>query len=482
MLLLARPYEDEPIASALVRGCRHFGVALKQVFSHGGESSTKGGRSMPFLGIAPLSFFAQLFDMDAESLLSGHTVLPYATAFSERNVWDRAIANSLAAESDPKTMGAVIQCAIHGLPQRRFCRTCVAEDIQTHGESYWRRSHQLPGSLVCHVHGEVLRSTNLRIAGASSSYDLPQHCSGPACIAGAVPEGWQRVAKRITELSARGLEAPIARPDSYYRDLAVERGWLRPNRSVNSERLASLITDRFGKALLAACGIARSGSLGWASLMLHERPSVPFSTLKHILMEELLAGYAVDLSHKPHGPSARSRTEEDKAYAAAVRRVAAGFVSRGRRVRMADVLKQAGCWGAYRHAKENALPRLSRVVKELQTSELAQRPHALQMLAVPHGNGDMMTRQDLIKAGHLLCSKDAARRLGVHWYRMKPMQRDGRIFSIRYANRDWYPAFWCSEGADQTGLVRVLRASQGMSKEAQWDALIETLAPRSGTA
>lgn len=34
-----------------------------------------------------------------------------------------------------------------------FCECCVQEDLGFHGRSYWRRSHQFPGQLVCQKHG-----------------------------------------------------------------------------------------------------------------------------------------------------------------------------------------------------------------------------------------------------------------------------------------------------------------------------------------
>lgn len=468
MLLLARPYPDELISSALVRGCRHFGLSMKQVF---GLDRGSGAKGMSFFGMSPLPFFAELFGVEARTLLAGHTVLPYATAFSEHEVWERAVANSLSLTSDGKAMGAVIQSAIHGLPNRRFCPTCVADDIRTRGESYWHLSHQLPGSLLCHVHCDVLRVTSLRISGVSASYDLPQDVSGRSGVSGPVPEVWQQVAVRCAELSRRGLKRPAVQAGSYYRSLAVSGGWLRNDRSVDGDRMEKLFVEAFGKASLAACGLVRAGHVGWTKLMLHARPGIPFTTLKHVLMEQFLAGLAVDLSHKPSGPAARSRSTDDKAYAAAVRRVAAVYAESGRRARIADVLQEAGCWSQYRHAKANALPRLSRVVRTLQTSSRAHRPQALQMLVVPGAGGVIATRQDLIKAGHLLCSKDAAARLGVHWTEMKRLQRARRILCIRYAARDWYPAFWCEPGADRTALEARLQVIGGLAVEEQWASL-----------
>lgn len=34
-----------------------------------------------------------------------------------------------------------------------FCQCCAREDLDFHGRSYWRRSHQVPGQLICQKHG-----------------------------------------------------------------------------------------------------------------------------------------------------------------------------------------------------------------------------------------------------------------------------------------------------------------------------------------
>src|SRR4030042_7010586 len=34
----------------------------------------------------------------------------------------------------------------------RYCPECVSEDFERWGETYWRRTHQLPGVLVCTDH------------------------------------------------------------------------------------------------------------------------------------------------------------------------------------------------------------------------------------------------------------------------------------------------------------------------------------------
>jgi len=469
MLRLARPYPDELLSSALVRGCRHFGLKYTQLAA---LIPGRTGLRPAFFGVSPLTFFEELFDLPAERLLADHTVVPYATAFSEPEVYERAVATAFCGESSG-ALGAVIQAAIHGQAHRRFCRECVAEDLRLHGESFWHLSHQLPGCVVCHHHGSILQSSEHLIRGPHAGYELPQDLRGRACVATMPEEIWLEVARSAASTARRGLRPPQARTGTFYRDMATTKGWLRGDRDVSGAQLAQAISDRFGRRLLEASGIpVQTQGITWPSLMLQPFPGTPFVTLKHLVLELFLAGRAQDINHTPSGPSAKSRATEDKEYAAAVQRVAATFSASGRRAKVSELLTEAGCWGAYRHRQPGALPRLARVVRSFQTSQKALRPQALQQLAVPGSkNGETATRHDLIKAGHLLCSKDAAAQLGVHWYQMKRLQREGRILSIQYARRDWYPAFWCDGRVDPQVLEVANSSLVNLSVEDRWKSL-----------
>lgn len=53
-------------------------------------------------------------------------------------------------------------------PGAYFCRECAHEDMNFHGQNYWRRDHQIPGLLWCPKH-----LTPLRYLGNESAFLLP---------------------------------------------------------------------------------------------------------------------------------------------------------------------------------------------------------------------------------------------------------------------------------------------------------------------
>lgn len=53
-----------------------------------------------------------------------------------------------------------------------FCLPCAQTDIDEHGMTYWRRSHQLPGRMACEFHESPLRFVNEKL----KFYQSPMDC------------------------------------------------------------------------------------------------------------------------------------------------------------------------------------------------------------------------------------------------------------------------------------------------------------------
>jgi hypothetical protein len=107
-----------------------------------------------------------------KDLIDNHTVLPFYSRFLHH---DRMVAIR-------KDMATGFSTAIHaraGLMAGRIrlpdyaqsCDACVDSDIALYGEPYWHRVHQLPGILVCALHGNRLRRVlALRTRGQRHSF------------------------------------------------------------------------------------------------------------------------------------------------------------------------------------------------------------------------------------------------------------------------------------------------------------------------
>ncbi|AUO07087.1 hypothetical protein NS115_01145 [Paenibacillus jamilae] len=87
--------------------------------------------------------------------LEKHSAYPYFSHFilnpEHRKRFKRSI-----LEGDPY----ILEKRLHPDHGRklRLCPICVDEEVNKYGEPYWHRSHQLPGSIVCHIHNVLLVS------------------------------------------------------------------------------------------------------------------------------------------------------------------------------------------------------------------------------------------------------------------------------------------------------------------------------------
>jgi len=52
----------------------------------------------------------------------------------------------------------------------RFCASCRKEDMEQYGETYWRRSHQMHGVLMCHQHKEALMDSKIHTSLTNSGF------------------------------------------------------------------------------------------------------------------------------------------------------------------------------------------------------------------------------------------------------------------------------------------------------------------------
>lgn len=123
----------------------HAGAALHQDFPHSLESFSL--RMEGTLGSA-LQIAQQM------------TVAPYFLRFKTEDLRKEAYA-ALAGDTISRLkhhLGLPAAPCRARLPIR-FCAECLKEDRDQHGVTYWRRSHQLPGSLFCSHHDQLLSET-----------------------------------------------------------------------------------------------------------------------------------------------------------------------------------------------------------------------------------------------------------------------------------------------------------------------------------
>ncbi|MFW5329748.1 TniQ family protein [Hydrogenophaga sp. ZJX-1] len=126
--------------------------------------------------VPPVELLAKAAGMNLHSFVHEHSMLPLR----------RAITSNSPGEllGGARQTTALWSLAMRPMrPHAYLCPRCIAEDVGFHGESYWRREHQIPGRYRC-----------VRHECALSYVSLPKaYLAGPAACLGAVHQAPQGV-------------------------------------------------------------------------------------------------------------------------------------------------------------------------------------------------------------------------------------------------------------------------------------------------
>lgn len=91
---------------------------------------------------------------DATTIAFNHSILGYLQPYLNTTIFNRCL-QRIESTSLKSSLGLSLgyRYQIHG----KYCRDCIEEDKLRAGYCYWHLSHQLPGVLLCHIHGTFLK-------------------------------------------------------------------------------------------------------------------------------------------------------------------------------------------------------------------------------------------------------------------------------------------------------------------------------------
>ncbi len=265
---LPKPYDDELLYSIVARYLTHVGGArgasVEQLF---GKRGVRAQVDLP----SSLGRFAEnaaaLWGLTAEEIAEKYTLLPFYTYYANDMLKMRAME---AIKSD-SGMGLHSKLGINTsrvkVPQfLRYCPECVSEDIERRGETYWRRTHQLPGVIVCADHNRLLANSAIPyrpialwdFINASKATRSPD--VSPAKMSDRVLENAYTIATRCGDILLR-KESRWSSEDrkGQYRTAAMNAGFIggrfhADSKILNQAKLEESFVDFFGQDLLAAIG------------------------------------------------------------------------------------------------------------------------------------------------------------------------------------------------------------------------------------
>ena len=164
------PYPDEWWYSVLCRyhvrsGRQKVATTLRELY---GEHPLTHGRLFP--GGDCRAVIKRLPDgiISLKAVLLEHTLTPYYLRFHSPEKKQAVFRNLMAGKSGGLT--SIQLQTPNGKQGLKFCPVCYAEDVETYGEPYWHREHQIPLMPLCPKHGCCLQLVEIPLSKLSEVF------------------------------------------------------------------------------------------------------------------------------------------------------------------------------------------------------------------------------------------------------------------------------------------------------------------------
>ena len=190
----------------------------------------------------------------------------------------------------------VLGCGTAAPARLRFCRSCRADMLEQQPDAWWRRTHQLPSTLVCPDHGETLFDSMVTRQRRRTSYvaATAEECSLESPVVGAI-DGAEASSDLLLLARAGDIlldERCDTDPDDR-REIYLQRlndlGMLNRVGEAKLSAVAHLVGARWSRSLGYWPGLVRDGQCaqGWLWTLLlgdHNSPA-----LHHLLFDGAIA-------------------------------------------------------------------------------------------------------------------------------------------------------------------------------------------------
>jgi len=249
--------------------------------------------------------------LTARRLALETTLLPYLTAYRSQDVRELALASLTEEKGKVQGMyfrlGLATYSAVHLPSALRYCLTCRAEMLDRYGELYWRRDHQVPGVLVCPIHGTPLADS--LVTRAKTKHYETHFADIKNCPADPAPPIWGEnpevvtLLHKIAKCSTTLLNfPPDARSLAAWREesqLALRaRGLGRGRSGIDQTALLDAYLTRFGPILEFFPDAVPNK---WLERIAHMHHST-LAPLRHILINLLIESLPIAKKSDPFGP------------------------------------------------------------------------------------------------------------------------------------------------------------------------------------
>lgn len=236
--------------------------------------------------------------LSPKKLAHDFTLYFYYTAFEPKPVGEFVLASLLDGSAGAVHARLGISASAISAPTHlRYCPTCLNNMLPRYGEAYWRRSHQLPGVLVCPEHGTALADS--AISQRSSNQHQFIAADQKNCPPVAILPSWASSPRHVTllhEIAKRSVALLDHPPlpsrfcdwSIYYRSAVIDRGFGKGKESLDQNGLKEAFSSLFEPVSdLIPGGIGDT----WPIAMVRKHRKA-FHPLRHVLFQLFLESHA----------------------------------------------------------------------------------------------------------------------------------------------------------------------------------------------
>jgi Tn7-like transposition protein D/TniQ len=301
VISLPKPYEDELLCSVLARAVAYLAptanfTVKRLLFGQEAHSALFGTR------LDELAKFTKpVWGLSWQEILERHTLVPFYGRFLPRDQLSRCLeVVRFGGGPISARLGLQHQNNVISPLYLRFCRSCALDDIATYGETFWRRSHQLSGAIICTTHAEVLSLSRAAIVSKRKTaqdatdfidFDSAQHCAALTSRERLIAERVSircRAFLHATPTQWKGVDLP-----SQYNRSAIALGYLQSTRNpkrLSQQELKHKFSEFYGGALLKkmGCNCNFEPHSTWIAKIFRQSSSSPSHPLFHALVQVFL--------------------------------------------------------------------------------------------------------------------------------------------------------------------------------------------------
>ncbi|MCL6598517.1 MAG: TnsD family transposase [Alicyclobacillus macrosporangiidus] len=313
---LPLPYPDELFYSVLARyhvraGNTSHEATLQELF---GSRSASASVEFPCRLNALLSRLPLGYSLTVAEIVEKHSLFPLYRLFVSPERAERALDWMHDGQGSKvySTLG-MTGTLLRNVRYLRFCPECFRRDLETYGEAYWHRGHQVPGVSVCPKHRVMLHDSCVLFRGPRYLLYCPTDFT--CRIRSSDSDRYPDLLEPMVQLS-QDMEYILngqfpARSVGWFQDKCslwlMKRGYMTSSGVLRHERLKRDFVTAYGYQFLEniQCKVAMDKP-DWLTYLVRRR-GYSSSPIRHLLVMRFLCGSAErfiskeDEEYKPFG-------------------------------------------------------------------------------------------------------------------------------------------------------------------------------------